>query len=211
VIEPLAVVLALAGAAWGYVADRIGARWPEHDDGSVRAVDWRTVVVIGVGAAAQYAIGLRFAAPFPLLWFVLFGAALTVLLATDLDQRLLPDEITLRLIPFAAAVTFLGLNPLVPTAEYLPAIGAAILFPLALYVLSIPFGAGAVGVGDLKLMVSVGLLSGFYRAFVGLVYGALLLGLVVVILLVTRRVGMKSFIPMGPFLIIGALWGMLRV
>src|SRR5450759_5774372 len=34
----LAVILGVVGAAWGLVADRIGARWPAHEDGRVRAV-----------------------------------------------------------------------------------------------------------------------------------------------------------------------------
>jgi leader peptidase (prepilin peptidase)/N-methyltransferase len=65
--------------------------------------------------------------------------------------------------------------------------------------------------GDLKLMVSVGLLAGFYRAFVGLVWGALLSGIVVMLLLVTRRVRLHGYIPFGPFLIVGALLGILRI
>ena len=72
--------------------------------------------------------------------------------------------------------------------------------------LSIPFGAGAIGQGDLKLLVSVGLLAGPYRLFVGVVYGALLAGVVIVVLLVAARITLKTFIPFGPFLIIGALW-----
>jgi prepilin signal peptidase PulO-like enzyme (type II secretory pathway) len=30
-----------------------------------------------------------------------------------------------------------------------------------------------------------------------------------VVLLVTRRIGRKSFVPFGPFLILGALWAVL--
>ena len=37
------------GLAWGYGADRIAARWPAHEDGSIRAIDWRTSLVVVVG------------------------------------------------------------------------------------------------------------------------------------------------------------------
>ena len=40
------------------------------------------------------------------------------------------------------------------------AIVAAVVIPAVLFVLSIPFGAGAIGIGDIKLLVSVGLLAG---------------------------------------------------
>jgi leader peptidase (prepilin peptidase) / N-methyltransferase len=209
-VTSLAIGLAVAGAAWGLVADRIAARWPAHEDGSVRGVDWRTVVVIGVGCVSMAALPGRFAAPLPLAFFVAFVGALILLLATDLDQRLLPDVITLPLIPFAAIVAISGADPLVPPSELWFAAAAAVVLPAGLYVLSIPFGAGAIGMGDLKMMISVGLLAGFYRAFTGLLVGALLSGIVIVFLLVARRVSLRTYIPFGPFLIIGALVGILR-
>ena len=44
---------------------------------------------------------------------------------------------------------------------------------------------------------------------VGLQVGLLLSGAVLIVLLATRRISRKSFIPFGPFLIIGALWAVL--
>ena len=31
---------------WGFASDRLAARWPEHEDGSIRRVDWRTPIVV---------------------------------------------------------------------------------------------------------------------------------------------------------------------
>ena len=59
-LTPLVVVLALAGGAWGFVADRIAARWPAHDDGSIRAIDWRTPIAVVTGAAALALVPIRF-------------------------------------------------------------------------------------------------------------------------------------------------------
>ena len=42
-----------------------------------------------------------------------------------------------------------------------------------------------------------------------MVYGALLAGAVIIVLLAFRRITLKTFIPFGPFLILGALWAML--
>ncbi len=140
---------------------------------------------------------------------MLFGAwfaTLVVGMATDLDQRLLPDVLTLPVIPIALIYTLSGRNPLVGT-EVLPAIAIATLVPLVLYLLSIPFGAGAFGIGDVKMLVGVGLMSGAIRAFTGLVSGLFAAGVVLVVLIVARRVTMKSYVPYGPFLIFGAVWG----
>jgi leader peptidase (prepilin peptidase)/N-methyltransferase len=211
-VTPLSIVLALAGAAWGVVADRISIRWPDHEDGvQPRPIDWRTLVVAVVGAASLAAIPFRFAEPAPAVVFGIVVIALVLLLATDLDQRLLPDLVTLPLIPFAAVVGLTGLNPFVE-GDLVGAVAAALIFPIGLFVLSIPFGAGAIGMGDLKLMISVGLLLGLYRTLLGLMAGAILSGVVVVVLLATRRVTLRTFIPFGPFLILGALWAIfLRV
>jgi len=202
-----------AGAAWGYVSDRIAARWPAHDDGSIRARDWRTIVVVIVGALAGAATVARFAAdPVPLLAIGVYAIALVLLFATDLDQRLLPDIITLPLVPYAIVVYVLGAGPFVRTTDdLLWAIAAAIVIPVALFLLAIPFGKGAIGEGDLKLLVSVALIAGAANVFYGLVAGALVAGIVVALLVATRRLTMHSYVPYGPFLIAGALWAILAI
>jgi leader peptidase (prepilin peptidase)/N-methyltransferase len=162
------LLLGAVGLAWGFAADRIAARWPAHDDGSIRPVDWRTPIVMVVGAVALWALPARFPQPNHVLLFAAWFLVLQLLLATDLDQRLLPDVITLPMIPIALAVAALGWDPLV--AGQLPsAIVAAIAVPAILFALSIPFGAGAIGIGDIKLLVSVGLLTGLGRAVLGVV------------------------------------------
>lgn len=212
-MQPLALVFGLVGLAWGLAADRVAARWPAgegtaHEDGAARRVDWRTVLVAALGALALGALPGRFSDAPQLALFAAYFLALVLLLATDLDQRLLPDVVTLPLVPLALAAALVGLDPLV--SGRLPlAVAAAVGVPLLLFVLSIPFGTDAIGQGDLKLLVSVGLLTGLERTVAGVVAGALLSGVVVVLLLVTRRVGLRSFIPFGPFLIVGAFWAVL--
>ena len=210
-LTPIAILLGILGAGWGFVADRIGARWPAHDDGSVRPIDWRTPVAVVTGALALGGLTVRFAEPVPAVVFGAYLVALVLLLATDLDQRLLPDVITLPAIPLALVFDLLGLNPLVPPGVLPIAIVVAVAVPGLMYLLSIPFGAGAFGQGDVKLLVSVGLLAGPFRMFSGVVYGALLAGLVIVALLALRRITLKSYIPFGPFLIFGALWAILVI
>ena len=208
-LTPIAIVLGILGAAWGFVADRIGARWPVHDNGSVRPIDWRTPVAVVTGTLAMGGLNSRFAEPLPAAVFGAYLVALVLLLATDLDQRLLPDVITLPAIPLALVFDLLGLNPLVPTGVLPIAIIVAIAVPSLMYLLSKPFGEGAFGQGDVKLLVSVGLLAGPMRMFSGVLYGALLAGVVIVVLLVARRITLKSYIPFGPFLIFGAIWAIL--
>ena len=162
-----------------------------------------------VGAVALGLLPMRFTGD--TLTLVAFGAwfvTLIVGLATDLDQRILPDELTLPVIPLALLYAVSGRNPLVDGAVLL-AIAAAVLIPVVLYLPSIPFGAGAFGMGDVKFLAGMGLMLGGERALSGTLFGLIVAGVVLVLLLATRRIGRRSFVPFGPFLIIGALWAVL--
>lgn len=210
-MEPLSLILGVAGAALGVTADRFATRWPEHDEEHPpgRRVDWRTALCGVVGGVALGLLPIRFGGdPLALLVFGAWVVTLIVGLATDFDQRLLPDELTLPVVPVALLYAVSGLNPLVG-GRLGEAVLAAVAIPAVLYLPSIPFGAGAFGIGDVKMLVGTGLLLGGDRALSGTIFGLLLAGVVLLVLLVTRRIGRKSYVPFGPFLIIGALWAVL--
>ena len=115
--------------------------------------------------------------------------------------------LTLPLIALAAIFTLAGWNPFIRTNdEFLWALGAAAVVPLALFILAIPFGQGAIGQGDLKLLVSDGppgrRPEPVLRPRRGRARGRGHRAVLVFI----RRLTLKSFVPYGPFLILGALW-----
>lgn len=214
-IWPLTILLAVVGAVWGVAADRVSVRWPAHDEAEGflpgRRPGWRTVVVAAFGAIGLGGVTTIFPPGTAALAFVLFEAyvvVLVLLLATDLDQRLMPDVLTLPMIPVALLYAISGQNPLVGSA-WIPALVAAVVIPLLLYLPSLLFGPGAFGLGDVKLLVTVGLISGAYRAVLGTFAGIIVAGVVIVVLLVARRVTLRTYIPFGPFLILGALWAIL--
>jgi leader peptidase (prepilin peptidase)/N-methyltransferase len=213
--SPIVAILAgTLGAVLGLVADRLAVRWPEHDPDDAehpadRPLGWRTAAVVITGAVAFALLPARFAGdPVALVAFGAWFVTLVVGLATDLDQRLLPDILTLPVVPLAFVYAISGLNPLVGDA-WIAAVIAAIAIPAVLYLPSIPFGAGAFGMGDVKLLAGAGLLLGLARALGGVLVGLLVAGVVLVALLAARRIGRRSYVPFGPFLIFGALWAVL--
>ncbi len=208
-MEPLALVFGLCGAVWGVASDRISARWPAHEDGSVRSVDWRTPVVAIFGALALAAVPIRFGDAAERALFGAVFAALVLMMATDLDQKLLPDVLTLPVFVVGAAVLVWGGDSLVNRQPALLAVAAAIGIPLLLYAASLPFGEGAFGGGDVKFLAGIGLLVGGLRLVLAVFVGALLSGVVILALLAAKRVTLKSYIPFGPFLILGAVWAAL--
>ncbi len=203
--------LGILGAVLGFVADRLATRWPEHDEEhpADRSIDWRTLVCVAFGAMALPLVAARFPSdPLALAIFGAWFASLVVGLATDLDQRLLPDLLTLPVIPIALLYAISGQNPLVG-GGLLGAILAAVLIPAVLYLPSIPFGAGAFGLGDVKFLIGMGLLLGAGRSLNAVLAGLLTAGVVLVVLLAARRISRRSYVPFGPFLIFGAAWAVL--
>lgn len=210
-MDPLSLILGVAGAVFGGVADRFATRWPEHDEESPggRSPGWRTVVCGVVGAVAFGLLPVRFGDdPLAMAAFGAWFVLIVIGLATDLDQRLLPDVLTLPVIPVALLYALSGRNPFVGDALVF-ALLAAVLIPAVLYLPSLPFGAGAFGLGDVKFLVGMGLLLGGDRAVGGTLFGLVVAGVVLVVLLVARRIGRRTYVPFGPFLIIGALWAAL--
>ncbi len=208
-LDPLVPLFGLAGLAWGVAADRIAARWPRHEDGTVRKVDWRTPVVAVFAAVALAAVPGRFD---DLAQRLLFGgvfAACVLLLATDLDQRLMPDVVNLPLIVLGALALVWGGDSLVSRSPAWLAVVGALVVPGVMFVASLPFGEGAFGMGDVKFLVAIGLLIGFLRLVIALFAGVMIGGVAIFALLIARRVTLKSYIPFGPFLIIGAIWAIL--
>jgi len=210
-LEPVSLILGAGGSLLGLAADRFATGWPDHDEEHPpgRRVDWRTGLTAVMGALAFGLLPVRFGGdPLALALFGAWFVTLVVGLGTDLDQRLLPNILTLPVIPLALLYALSGQNPLVG-ADVIPAIAAAILIPAVLYLPSIPFGAGAFGLGDVFLLAGVGLMVGGERALGGLFVGLISAGIVLVALLATKRIGRRSYVPFGPFLIAGALWAAL--
>jgi leader peptidase (prepilin peptidase) / N-methyltransferase len=201
------VIAAIIGALFGFGADRLSSRWPVHEEETVRGLDWRTAVVVAGGAAAFGLLARTWTDALDLTILGIYVAALIVLLATDLDQKLLPDLITYPLMAYALVVLLLGLNPVLDGKSQvlmadgdLAAVIAAIAAPALLAITDRIF-RGALGMGDLKLAVSLGLMFGVTQLFAGFLVGTICFATVVLILVATRRLSLKTAVPFGPALI----------
>lgn len=200
----LAVGAAVVGAVLGVAADWLSTRWPDHEDDHHRHwPDWRTVVLAITGAVVGYVLFTRWSDPRDLLVLGVYCVALLVLLATDLDQKLLPDFVTLPLIVFCAVVLVAGWAPplagksLGLTSGLIAAAGLPIFLFVSDRVLR-----GELGAGDLKLAVSVGLMSGVSNVFVGILAASIGFSVVLLALIAVRRLSLRSAVPFGPVLII---------
>ncbi|MDQ4035560.1 MAG: A24 family peptidase [Chloroflexota bacterium] len=196
---PAIIAIGGAFAVGGALAERLASVWPA-DEAQRRPFGWRTIVLSVVSGVAAGALVARSGLP----WWATGGylvllALLLVLTATDLEQRRLPHIVLDPLIVLAAL--FVPLNPAVdPLMAVVGAIAAvAFLGALALVV------RGGLALGDLYLVAPIGLMLGWPAIFSALFAAAFLSAGASLVLLASRRVGMRSYIPFGPFLVAGAL------
>jgi prepilin signal peptidase PulO-like enzyme (type II secretory pathway) len=201
-----AIALA-AGAGFaliGAAAERIASVWPP-DEASRRPPGWRTALFALAAGFAGWAIVFRSTLPpWATAVHLLVLALLVMLSATDLEQRRLPHLLLDPLIAICAVFAFVN-----PTLSLLDAaIGAAAALAL-LGVLGLVIRSG-VALGDLYLIVPLGLLLGWPAIFSAIFIAALLVSASSLVLLATRRVGLKSYVPFGPFLVMGTVVTLLR-
>ncbi|MFC9246766.1 prepilin peptidase [Streptomyces sp. NPDC057136] len=165
------------------------------------------VVTVLACTALAAATGAR---PELVVWLLLTPVA--VLLAV-IDRRVhrLPDRLTLPLA--GAAALLLGTVSLAP--EHTGSWASALLGGLTLggfYFLLFLINPNGMGFGDVKLALSLGVALGWYGwavLFAGGFAGFLLGAVYGLGLMLMRRAGRKTGIPFGPFMIAGALLGVL--
>ena len=198
--------LACVGGLIGLIADRISVRWPAHlADYKPRGLDWRTVVLTAGGAFVFGGLAARWLSEPGFLFLAAVSAALIFLLATDLDQKILPDWVTLPLIAVTGTWLVAGWSPLLAGKDLgiASGIAAGIAAPIFLFVTD-RLLRGDLGDGDLKLAVSVGLLTGISLLVTGLLVASILFSVVLLALIALKRIGLKSAVPFGPVLIAAA-------
>lgn len=202
-MNPAIIAIGGAFAIGGALAERLASVWPA-DEAQRRPLGWRTVVLGLASGLAASALVARSELPWWATGAYLGLLALLVMLtATDLEQRRLPHILLDPLIVLAAL--FVPFNPGVDPVMALVGAGAALAFlgALALVV------RGGLAPGDLYLVAPIGLMLGWPAIFSALFAAGFLAAGASLVLLATRRVGMRSYIPFGPFLVAGAVLVML--
>jgi leader peptidase (prepilin peptidase)/N-methyltransferase len=144
----------------------------------------------------------------PRLGAMLFYACLFIIIfVVDLKHKLILNK-----------VVYLGMLVALLFAVFLPqpwltqwvihgvanfALGAGVGF--VIFFLLAVISRGGMGWGDVKLATLIGLATGFPLVFVALITGAILGGLVAIVLLISKKKGRKEMIAFGPFLSLTAM------
>ena len=133
---------------------------------------------------------------------VIFGVPLAII---DLKLHRLPDILTGSLFLLVASVELIHAVAYQDYARLFPSLLGATLFS-AFYLAIMIISRGGMGMGDVKLSASLGLISGYCGLHTALIscFAAFGLGSVVgIVLMVFGKAGSKTAIPFGPFMIVG--------
>lgn len=197
----VAVAWAIVGAGAGWFARRGSVRLarleglePGHKPWQVYGPPLLSAILFAVFA---------FAIPsFPLLLLrSLFVLVLVQVIFFDLEHRLILDRVMFPAIAVALVVSLFGRPWWVGIATGL---GAGVAFLLLGLLGSAIFKQEAMGFGDVKLVVFIGLLLGWPQTLTGIFYGVVLAGVASIGVIILNR-SMRGTIAYGPYLAAGAL------
>jgi leader peptidase (prepilin peptidase) / N-methyltransferase len=142
--------------------------------------------------------------------------SLVVASVIDLEFRIIPNRLTLRLplvlVPLLAFAAALGGD----WSAFRRGLIAGVAVPGAMFALSEGFralrGQAGIGMGDVKLAISIGLVVGYLGGLhlVVFAYGSIISAVVIALgLLLAGRAKLATRIPFGPYLAIGSLLAVL--
>ena len=133
---------------------------------------------------------------------ILFGCALLVLFAIDLEHHLLPNLITLPGIVVGFALSFVSGPGWVDSLIGI-LVGGGVLYGIAEIYYRVRHEEG-LGMGDVKMLAMIGAFVGWKLTLVTLMMASFAGSLIGLAFILTRRGGMKYALPFGTFLALGA-------
>ncbi|TFV89652.1 prepilin peptidase [Blastococcus sp. CT_GayMR16] len=186
----------------GVLLSRLVARFPDRERGRSVRPPW----IEAWTAALFVLVALRFGAAWELPAYLWFAGAAVLLAVIDLQHKLLPDRITLPSIGIGAALLA---AVAVATGDGAPLV-RALLGALVLYVVFVVLvliSPRSIGMGDAKLAALLGLYLGWLGwdvLLLGAAAGFVVQAVLALVLLATRRIGLRGELPFGPAMLIGA-------
>jgi leader peptidase (prepilin peptidase) / N-methyltransferase len=201
----------LIGIGWAAVGAGVGvlvrlasvwlARGEKLEAGRRR---WQAYGPVLVTALLFGLFGWRIGASPVLLIRSLWLAVLVQVIFFDLEHQLILDRVLLPA-ALAAAVLSVFTPNLGLVASLLTGIVTGLIFLAIAMLGSVVFRAEAMGFGDVKFSVFMGLILGPRPTFNAVVMGLVLAGVVAIGLVLLRLRTMRDSIPYGPFLAAGAV------
>jgi prepilin signal peptidase PulO-like enzyme (type II secretory pathway) len=197
----IAIGWGLAGVGGGWLVRWGSVRLARLEDLEPGSKRWQVIGPPVLAALLFAAFAYRFGPSPLLLERSVFVLVLVQVIFFDFEHRLILDRVMFPSIVLALLLSLFG-NPW--WAGIASGLGAGLVFLLLSLAGSAIFKTEALGFGDVKLALFMGLLLGPLPTVTAMFYGVFLAGVVSVGIIVWRR-SMKGTIAYGPYLAAGAL------
>jgi leader peptidase (prepilin peptidase)/N-methyltransferase len=136
---------------------------------------------------------------FDIFRITLFIVILIVLGVIDLRKGIIPNRIV-----YPASIITIVLNLISSETGIVIALIGGV--SLAGFFIISSLLLKSIGMGDVKLALLIGLMTGFPEGIVALASGVILGGIAAIVLVLTKIKGWKDTMPYGPFLAAGAVF-----
>ena len=168
------------------------------------AISWRYPVVEGLTALVIMALFTVYG------WswhFCAYGILILFLIPIsfiDLETGFIPDKLTIP--AFLMGIIFLVAFQIVNwKSALIGAVSGGALLVFLMILGKFIFKKDAMGMGDVKLLVLIGVYVGFPAVLISLFLGSIAAFIMILVGLITKKQDLESTIPFGPFIAIGTL------
>jgi len=158
---------------------------------------------------AFFLAALRFKIDIALLFYMFFILLLIIISAVDFYYMVIPDSLSLAILSIGIIGCFFGVCP-----------GASLKSRLINSLLGVITGGGtlyvlgfigsklmnkeAIGGGDIKLLAAIGAVLGWSKIFPVLLIASFVGSIFGIILIISKKIERKGYIPFGPFIALSA-------
>lgn len=221
VMDLTAILFAAAGlvcsAAMVWILNKMPARCfcdydetPDEQHNPPR-VSRLSFILCGIALAIVFALlSMQFGVSIKSCFLCLFCTCLMMILLSDARYSIIPDELVIAGCIFAVISVLPGVLSGNGWLDCLsPVLGAAIGGGIILainFLGQIFYKKDALGMGDLKLMIVCGIACGTAGTVIALLVGILAAGIWFSAAILLKRVNGEDYMPLGPFLVFGAVF-----
>lgn len=189
------ISFALLGAKCRYCRKSIHWQYP--------LVELATAILVAAGYGLVFSSGLSLdRAVISFIFYALAIGSMVVIFCHDLKEMMIPDAVSYFLLisSIIFSLTFSG--------SVKDTLIAALIGFLPIALLVYPSRGQWMGEGDVKLAIALGVMVGYPSAIVFLTTAFISGGVIGILIMLTRRGGLRTAVPFAPFLIIGAIVGL---
>lgn len=163
--------------------------------------------VIYVSLVYNLGINHNFIENLNLIKYLLLVPMLLAVFVIDYKQKIIPNRLNLTMFEIGIVIAFIyGFSNIAITLELLfgMLIGGGI-FLIISAISGLIYGKEAMGFGDIKFMIALGLYFGFVNTIVISIMAFIFGAIISIILIICRAKKSNEYIPFGPFIVISTL------